>query len=196
MNDKEYFYILRNQLNASYLEAVESGHENITFYRDTFEKLSILSHRNKSYDDLLKGKIREFAVAPKDDDELFDAIYVMENALKSKWANLEDRKIIFEKSKNTLIHDWSLTEEGYLQFIDHMENRVLPALINKFEPPSKLVLYVQSLCDEYGYGEDVEIACYEYVARRYGKNRGKKKDDENIMEMYQYANQFFARKNK
>lgn len=191
LSDREYFELLRNQLTQSYLEAVESGHEKITFYRDTFDKLALVSNRNAVYDDFLNGKVKKFAIVPKTSDELFDAISVMELALKSKWASLKERKIIYEKSKRTLMDVRALNEDAYLRFIDVMQNRVFPAIQGNFIPPSELVLYVQGMCISLGYNNEIEEAVYAYVAERYGPNRDD--DKEHISEMIGYASDFFAK---
>lgn len=139
--ERQLFEYLRSQLTQSYLEAVESGEENLTFYRDTFDRIASIMGRKATYNDLLSGKVRNFVNVPESSD-MDDVISAMERALKSEWATRESREGIYQKSKDTLQQRYNMSDREYEGYIDLLNNRILPSLMNNVQIPSEVLMYI------------------------------------------------------
>lgn len=139
--ERQLFEYLRSQLTQSYLDAVESGEENLTFYRDTFDRIASIMGRKATYNDLLSGKVRNFVNVPESAD-MVEVLSAMEKALQSEWATRESREQIYQKSKNTLQQRYNMSDREYEGYIDLLNNRILPSLMNNVQIPSEVLMYI------------------------------------------------------
>lgn len=190
MDKRQVMKSLLSQMNLSYLEAKEEGVENITLYKEAYEKLSALSKRSADYDDVIDKNLK-FATYGniRSNVKIDAAISIATRFLSSKWASSKGRQDIYDKAIESGTKHFRVSESVYkegvdiikkyeqdikeqkkkaLNAIDVFENETLPDLEEKWRPPSDVVFEAVELAKARDLGADYVQDALDYVEKNAG----------------------------
>lgn len=179
MNKRDVMKALLSQLEMSYMSARDEGVQNITLYKEAFEKLSALNNRNVDYDEVVA---RGLKFAPygniKSNLRMDAAISIATKALSSKWASSKGREEIAKKALKTGTRRFGVDVDTYqrgvnilsdykkaVTAIDVFENEVAEDLQSKWMPPSKLVFEAVEMAKSYDLGSQYIQEALDFVEK-------------------------------
>lgn len=170
---------LLSQVEMSFIQAREEGVENLTLYKETFDKLAMINRRDIDYDAVVAKGLKFATYGNIRSNTKVDAtINIAQRFLSSKWASTEGRKKIVEKAVNTGSQRFAVSKDVYqkgvkkiieykqrLNAIDVLENEVAADLAEKWVPPSRLVFEAVEMAKSWGLADNVVDESLDYVEK-------------------------------
>lgn len=177
--------LLFKQINKSFSIAKSEGVEELSVYREYYQKLALLSGTKKTFDEMRdKGTLFATIGNIRSKKRTLQALNVSKRFLASKWVTPEGRESIYKKSISTGMRNNAVSEGVYkesvkyiadaqkknrearkqaLQVADIIENEVVPDIVEEWLPPSELIFIINEIIEDNGLNHDYFYECIDYV---------------------------------